>query len=246
MKIFLIDNNLTGLLCALYYSFVENIIPDQVIDKSIYQPQLDSLTINIPYNTENAQRVKIALYKYGGDDIMSHINVCLLSCDTKAISIAFAYAHLTLLLRKDISNMLSHKAVSDFSFTLQKVLHERHIMTGFIRFQESSHGVLYAKYQPDNDITQLLAPHFLRRLNDIPFIIHDIKRKKIAISNGKSIKIQYTDLPANFNPSQNEKAINELWKKYFRSVNIQERKNTKQQDNYFPRRYRKYCFECWE
>ena len=246
MKIFLIDKDITSLLCALFYSFVENILPDKVVEKSIYQPQLDALTMNIECDAQKAERVKIALFKYGGDDIIAHLKVCLLSCEQNALSIAFSYAYLTLKHRKDISNMLSEKIVSDFSFTLQKVLHERHIMTGFIRFSESSNGVLYAKYEPDNDITELLAPHFLKRLNGIPFIIHDIKRNKVAISNGHLIKIQLTSLPSNFCPSENEQRIHELWHKYFRAVNIKERKNTAQQDRYFPRRYRKYCFETWE
>ena len=246
MKIFLIDKDINSLLCALFYSFVENILPDNVMEKRIYQPQLDALTMDIQNDAKKAERVKVALFKYGGDDVIAHLKVCLLSCEENALSVAFFYAHLMLTLRKDVSNMLSQKVVSDFSFTVQKVLHERHIMTGFIRFSESSNGVLYAKFSPDNDITELLAPHFLRRLNGIPFIIHDIKRNKIAISNGYLIKFQLTSLPANFCPSENEQRINELWCKYFRSINIKERKNTAQQDRYFPRRYRKYCFETWE
>ena len=67
---------------------------------------------------------------------------------------------------------------------------------------------MYAKYIPDNDITELIAPHFLRRLGNLPFIIHDGKRGKIAISNGKSLEFRHTDLPANFVPSENEKEFN--------------------------------------
>ncbi len=246
MKVFLTEKSVDGILSCLYYSFVEKIVPDILAEKQFYQPQLDALTINVPFNTQNIQRVKTAIFKYGGDDIIAHLKVCLLSCQEKAMTICFNYAYLTLKLKTDISNMLNKKEVSDFSFTLQKVLHEKHIMTGFIRFKESSHGVLYARYEPDNDITEILAPHFLKRLGSIPFIIHDGKRKKIAISNGKSIRIQPTNLPSNFQPSANEQAINDLWRKYFRTINIKERKNQSQQDRYFPRRYRKYCFETWE
>ena len=246
MKIFLIDNCIDGLLSALFVSFTEKILPDEVFDKKTFQPRLDSVSIDIRTDKAKAERVKTALFKYGGDDVISHLNVCLLSCDGGALLIAFRFAYLTLQLRKDLSFSLSEKAVSDFSFTIQKVLHERHVLTGILRFTESSHGILYAQYSPDNDVTALLAPHFLRRLGAIPFIIHDVKRKKIAISNGKSIKVETTDLSPTFCPSENELAFNQLWKKYFRSTNITERKNTRQQDRFFPRRYRKYCYESWE
>ena len=246
MKLFLIDNNIDGILSALFYSFVEKIIPDDVVDKRTYQPRIDALSINIPTEKEKAERVKTALFKYGGDDIIAHLKVCLLSCEKNALLIAFNYAHLTLKLRKDVCDMLNEKAVLDFSYTIQKVLHERHILLGFIRFQESSHGILYAKISPDNDVCHLLAPHFLRRLGAIPFIIHDGKRGKVAISNGRAIKICETNLPTDFSPSEVEAEMNVLWHRYFQEINIKERKNTRQQDGFFPRRYRKYCFETWE
>ena len=78
MKLFLIDNNIDGILSALFYSFVEKIIPDDVVDKRTYQPRIDALSINIPTEKEKAERVKTALFKYGGDDIIAHLKVCLL------------------------------------------------------------------------------------------------------------------------------------------------------------------------
>ena len=246
MKMFVIEKSVDGILSALYVSFTEKLVPDLVVDNITYQPQIDCLPIEIETNLEHANRVKTALFKYGGCDIIAHIKVCLLSCEKDALLIAFNYAHFMLEKRQDVSNMLAEKKVSSFSFLVQKVLHERHIMLGFLRFKESANGVLYAQCAPDNDIVELLAPHFLRRLSSTPFIIHDGKRNKIAISNGRTIKVQFTDLPANFLPSQNEENFNLLWKKYFRAINIKERKNTRQQDRYFPRRYRKYSFETWE
>ncbi len=246
MKIFIIENHIDGILSALYLSFTEKIIPDFVEDSAVFQPRFDGAIINVITNTTNAERVKTALFKYGGDDIIYQMKICLMSREHSALLHAFNYGYITLKYRKDISNMLSEKAVSDFSYTLQKVLHERHILTGMIRFRESINGVLYARFSPDNDIVSLLAPHFLRRLGRIPFILHDLSRNKIAISDGNSIKTDFTNLPANFTPAENELKVSELWKKYYGSVNIKERKNTRLQDNFFPRRYRKYCYETWE
>lgn len=246
MKIFLIEKSMDGLLSALFVSFTENIYPDDVLYNDTYQPRIDAISINIVTDKVKANRVKTALYKYGGDDIIAHLNLCLSSCSVNNVKTAFCYAHYTLKMRTDVSERLGEKCVSDFSFTVQKVLHERHIMTGFIRFKESSSGIMYAEYSPDNDISSILAPHFLRRLGAIPFIIHDVKRGKVAISNGKNIKIMQTSLSANFTPSDAEREMNVLWRKYYRQINIEERQHLKQQAGYFPHRYRKYCFETWE
>ena len=246
MKTFIVENGINGILSALFISFSEKIFPDSVEDEKLYQPRLDGVNIKIATNIQNAERVKKALFKYGGDDIIAHLRVCLSSCDSRALTYAFNYGYLTLKQRTDVSKNLSEKFVSDFSYIVQKVLHERHILTGMLRFAESSSGVLYARYSPDNDVTSILAPHFLKRLGHTPFIIHDVKRGKIAISNGRAIKIDFTDLPPTFTPSENEEKLKALWRKYYNKINIEERKNPRQQDGYFPRRYRQYCFETYE
>ncbi len=246
MKIFTVENDIDGILSALYLSFTEKIVPDLVENICIFQPHIGGAVINVSTNIANAERVKTALFKYGGDDIIYQMKICLMCKEHTALLHAFNYGYSTLKHRCDISDMLSEKAVSDFSYTVQKVLHERHILTGMIRFKESINGVLYARFSPDNDVISLIAPHFLKRLGRIPFIIHDLSRNKICISDGNSIKSLYTDLPTDFTPAQNESKISELWRKYYGSVNIQSRKNTRQQDSFFPRRYRKYCYETWE
>jgi probable DNA metabolism protein len=246
MKIFTIEKNLDGILSALYFSFTEKIMPDLIEEIETYQPRFDGVIINIPTNISVCERVKNALFKYAGDDIVYHLKICLMCKEHTALIHAFNYAHLILKYRKNVADMFGEKAVSDFSYTVQKVLHERHIFTGLLRFRESLQGVLYARFSPDNDIVELLSPHFLKRLGKLPFIIHDVSRNKLVISNGVRLKTVRTELPANFTPAEKENAVSNLWRKYFNSVNVKERINSKQQDGYFPRRYRKYCYETWE
>ena len=246
MKIFTIEKNVDGLLTALYYSFTEKIVPDAVEDVKTFQPRFDGVVINVQTNLSFSERVKSALCKYAGEDVIYQLKICLMCKDYHSLLHAFNYAYLILKYRKDVSNMIGEKFVSNFSFTVQKVLHERHVFTGLIRFRESLNGVLYARFSPDNDVVELLAPHFFKRLGNSPFIIHDLSRNKLAISNGNKVTIVHTEIPANFTPAQSENAVNQLWKKYFNSVNIKERTNIRRQENFFPRRYKKYCYETWE
>ena len=106
---------------------------------------------------------------------------------------------------------------------------------------ECSGGVLYAPYSPDNDITDLLMPHFAARLK-LPFIIHDIKRKIAGIYNGTEWVTTYAD-NAEICLSENEKAFENLWKRYYKSVNIEERPHIKQMKGYMPVRYWKFLPE---
>lgn len=245
MTIFIIDQNIDGLMCALYKSFTEKIYPCKVYGAHVYQPELCTNTVRVKTDRSNVERVKKALINYGGDNIVYQLRVCLLSCDANAAYHAFCYAHKTLTERRNVSEDLCDIFVSNFFDTLRKVYNEKHRMNGFLRFSETAGGVLYAQYSPDNDITELIVPHFSDRLHDIPFVIHDIKRNRVAVSDGRTVKYGYTDLSAKINPSRNEEAFALLWKRYFNTVNIPERKNTRQQDNYMPRRYRKYMNETY-
>ena len=48
MKIIIAEKNFDGLCAALFLSFTEKILPDNVIDKTVYQPSLDSETFEAP------------------------------------------------------------------------------------------------------------------------------------------------------------------------------------------------------
>lgn len=245
MTIFIIDRNVDGLMCALYKSFTEKIYPYKIYGADVCRPEIFAETVRIKTDRSNAERVKKALLDYGGDNIIYQLRVCLLSCDANAVTHAFRYAYKTLNERRNVSENLCDAFVANFFESLRKVYNEKHRMNGFLRFSETVSGVLYAQYSPDNDITELIAPHFSDRLRGIPFVIHDVKRNRIAVSDGRSVKYGYTDLPAEINLSHDEETFVSLWKRYFNTVNIPERKNTRQQDNYMPRRYRKYMNETY-
>lgn len=246
MNVFIAEKNIEGLLSALFYSFVAKILPDKITDGKVYQQGFSDVITQIKTDEKQAERVQTALIKYGGYDIIKRIKICLLSCGEEAALISFRFAYKTLFYKKDVSGNLSDPVVIKFTFEEQKVWTERHHIMGFLRFRESAGGVIYARYSPDNDITELVAPHFLKRLSGLPFIIHDVKRNKIAVSDGFALKYDYTDLPANFSPSENEENFLNLWRRYYREINIKERTNLRGQDRFMPRRYRKYMPETYE
>ena len=109
-------------------------------------------------------------------------------------------------------------------------------------FIECENGVLYAPYSPDNNITDLLAEHFKHRLSCEKFVIHDIKRKLATIYDGNSLltgKVGNAEIYV----SEREKEFENLWKKYYKSVNIESRPHTKQMKGSMPVRYWKFLPE---
>lgn len=246
MTVFLTDRTFTGLCSALFYAFTENILPDRIFERENCVKNFTDCYITINSEESKAQRVDRALKKFGGETVVNSIKICLLSCNDNALKIAFDFCYMTLQQRRNIITMLADKTVATFLDTTKKVSWEKHKFMGFIRFKETARGILYAPYSPDNDITVILCPHFVARLSGVPFIIHDVKRNKVGVSDGRRFKIMTTESKAVLELSENETAWENLWKNYYKAVNIKERRNKKQQDNLMPVRYRKFLPETYE
>ena len=245
MTVFFTEKSIDGLCAALEFAFTQKIVPDSVAERSTPAKNFIDQNIIIENARIKTERVFKALKNYLGKSV-GYVNICLLSSTESALDIAFKFAYKSLKTRNNLLPFLADKTVSDFLSTIKTVLNEKHRFTGFIRFKETKSGILYAQYSPDNDITELLCAHFNRRFYGTPYVIHDSKRKKAGVSNGKDFKIINAEGQATLNLSADETAWESLWKDYYNAVNIKERKNHRQQVSLMPLKYRKFLPETYE
>jgi len=154
---------------------------------------------------------------------------------------AFLYVRELVRSGKSVRGKLSVSAVRRMMDLRSQVAGEVHRLKGFLRFSETADGVLYAPCSPDHDDVDLLAPHFIARLA-CPFVIHDVWRKKALLYDGRECVVMPVD-SAEIVESDRQQAFSELWKKYYRTVNIPARKNVRQQKGYMPVRYWKFLNE---
>ena len=120
---------------------------------------------------------------------------------------------------------------------------ECHRFEGFIRFNYIDEKFLYSSIEPDNDILELLGDHFKNRFSREYFIIHDISREKALIYNGISYEIIVMDKDTYEKLKSHDDEYANLWKAYFKSTTIEERKNLKLQCRMMPKRYWKHILE---
>ena len=142
-----------------------------------------------------------------------------------------------------VRDRLSDPAVLEATTELRKVTGEAHNFTGFLRFMEGANGVYYGPFAPDNDILELILPHFLKRFAVQPFVIHDTARRKAALYNGKDCILTRTEEKVSVALSDYEDSFQQLWKEYYNSVNIAQRPHERQMRGYMPVRYWKYMPE---
>ena len=239
MNVFITDGTPEGFYTAVFNAYREK---DAVItSRRDMQLTFDTTAQNVETETEKAMRVRAKLDKIdrfaAGD-----VDLALRSNDSLKEQAAFEYIKLLVEKGRPVRRMLSLPAVIEITDIIHRVKGEIHNMKGFLRFMESESGVMYAPYSPDNDITDLIAPHFKARMGAQKFVIHDIKRKKAALCDGKSwFMAEVGDVEIYL--SEYEKAFEKLWKKYYASVNIKERPHEKQMKGYMPVRYWKFLPE---
>ena len=107
----------------------------------------------------------------------------------------------------------------------------------------SAAEVLYARLEPDNDVIELMAPHFADRYKNDPFILHDLRREKAVFSQGGHWYVAALPKDAPVNLAQGEREYRKLWKQYFETIAIRERTNPRCQKLYMPVRYWKHLTE---
>ncbi len=130
------------------------------------------------------------------------------------------------------------------------VSHEKHQMEAFVRFQENTDGIWTATIAPAYNVLPLIATHFRKRYADMEWVIADTLRgyglhhRAGQVAPVKFVHAKEALLPApHIEAAPDESAYVALWKTYFRSVDIPERRNLKLQMQHMPKRHWKHMVE---
>lgn len=243
MTTYFFDGTKNGLLTCIFESFYDRRIPDDVTTECVQCGLLDEI-VTIKTDNEKAERVYKCLKNCKTKHLVSDFNLTFRSGEKSRFKVLFDYLNVAISNKNiDVSKAFALPEIQAFTDLKNRIYTETHRFKGFLRFMETEKGFYYACYEPDNDITELLVPHFTARLQS-PFIIHDIKRNILALCDGKRYKIlNGGDNGVTVFMSESEEIFLDLWQQYYKSINIEERKNLRQMRNYMPERYWKNLSE---
>lgn len=243
MTTYFFDGTKNGLLTCIFESFYDRRIPDDVTTECVQCGLLDEI-VTIKTDSEKAERVYKCLKNCKTKYLVSDFNLTFRSGEKSRFKVLFDYLNVAISNKNiDVSKAFALPEIQAFTDLRNRIYTETHRFKGFLRFMETEKGFYYACYEPDNDITELLVPHFTARLQS-PFIIHDIKRNILALCDGKRYKIlNGGDNGVTVFMSESEEIFLDLWQQYYKSINIEERKNLRQMRNYMPERYWKNLSE---
>lgn len=144
-----------------------------------------------------------------------------------------------------------NKDVLEVAQMAKKVNREKHRMKAFIRFQKANDGSFFAVINPDYNVIPLLVKHFTNRYADQRWVIYDERRHygiqydlhqihEVRFATERSNQLVAAE---SVQKDEKEELYTKLWKDYFQSTNIKERKNMKLHLQHVPRRYWRYLTE---
>jgi len=236
--IYLFDGSTYGFLTAFLAAFHDE---NALLVSKTTQLYIGETPITVRTDETRAQKAAARLTKL--DKKALHDLDILLRCqESDNEQVAFLYLRFLAKTGGPVRNRFAQPCVFQAVTYMKKVALEIHRFHGFIRFMETESGALYAPFSPDNDICDLLVPHFRSRFPKFPFVLHDVGRKKAAVYDGANVFIAPLD-QASVVISGDELTLQTLWKEYYRAVNIPARERLQQMRGYMPVRYWKYLTE---
>lgn len=240
--IYITDGSFEGILTAIFEAYARKEEPESIVSKGQFQMTLGADLIEIETDMDKYRRVYAAIEKKISDEAMEIIYKAYLNEHEDAGIAIYRYVKLGLKLGGKVVSYLQNPDVLRVHDMSYKVSAEAHLFLGILRFNKLKNEIYYAKMEPDNNIITILSNHFVERLSDQPWIIHDVKRSIFALYNTE--QVVFSNDPITI-PDVNteDKEFPLLWKRYFQAIAIESRINPKLQKSFMPRRYWKNLIE---
>ena len=245
MFVYIYDGSFEGLLTSIYDAYYSKEKPKEIVKNEEYVPSLISNPIYISNDNIKASKVSNAIQEKISETSLKYIYYAYLSDAKGNGTLIYHYVKLGFKLGKNVDLHLIEDSVLRIHQLVKKVTFEYHRFLGFVRFKKIKNSFLYAPIEPDHNILSLITEHFIQRLSNEYFIIHDLKRDIAAIYNRNQWFIYNLtkEESKNLIQCQEEVFYEELWKKYFETIAINDRLNPQLQKKMMPKRYWKHLTE---
>ena len=250
---YIYDGAFDGFLTVVFDAYESKRRPVRIVSERLWQPDFFETPVQIVADAAKSERVWNGIAERSSKKTAQMFYLAFLSELPGMEMTMFAYLEK---LFADNARAFFKNILDEHAYTLyqasRKVSLEVHRFKGFVRFQETADNLFFAAIEPDHDILSLLAPHFIRRFGSQPWVIYDQRRDKgIYYKKPELLEITLTDKQMSaitgdihqHVKSADEDLYRNLWKAYYKAINIPERKNTKLMLRLLPRRYWKYLPE---
>ena len=235
MVVYCYDGSFEGLLCCVFESYEKNEMPADVLPEDGQLPLLLNTRV-IETRTDRAGRVQKSIPKQMGYTALDFVRRAFLTNlpDKELLILKFlrlGYRH-----GKSVLNRLTDETVHVLTVAVRHLNHEAHLFQGFVRFSETS-GVLTAQIEPKNIVLPLLARPFAERYPGERFLIYDKTHGMVLLHQDHKVHICAAEAFEQPQPDEEELKFRELWRIFYKTIEIKERHNPRCRMSHMPKRY---------
>ncbi len=245
------DGSFTGLLSVIFEIYTSRQTPKSIQKNYLSSPNLFANNKYVKTNKTHSDRLLIGLSKKVSRNTIRDLYKAILFESPSSEMHIYGMIKYIFDQPKSVENDFRNNHVLAIQQMAKKVNREVHRMHAFVRFQKTKDDIYTATIHPDYDVIPLIGDHFEKRYSDQSWLIYDVKRDYGLFYDLQ--KVETIQLNSALMTSQNkvsrsilaEKELDfeKLWKHYFNSTNIPERKNMKLHLQHVPKRYWKYLPE---
>lgn len=244
--VYLYDGSFEGLLTCVFEAYASKERDVSIKNNETYIPSFLDEVKFVNTDMEKFERVYSSIPGKISRRAQEVVYRAYLSEDENAPDLIYHFLKVGYKIGSRVSDFIQDPLINKIIDLDKRVGRETHRFLGLLRFKEISKGIYYAGYEPDYNITGLIAPHFTQRLSMQPFIIHDKKRNLSAVFNGSEMVLTSRTPSIPDEKASTEDEYSSLWKVFFKTIAIEERKNPRAQMQFMPKKYWKNLTEMQE
>ncbi len=244
--IYIFDGSFFGLLTVVFECFLNKDFDCSIMEQGNVQESFCFEYRIIETDSKKAERVVLGIKNKISEEAFENVYMAFLSFQKNRFTDILKYLQLGFKVGKRVDDFKTYDFVLNVLKNRRAVGLEAHLLTGFVRFSETKEHILYSEISPDNDVLDIVANHFADRLGNEKWIINDVSRKKCAVFNNGELLIMYDVGELNLSQSEDEQVWQNLWKEFFKTIAIENRKSAKRQNAMLPKKFRKNMIEFLE
>ena len=242
------DGSFDGLLSVIFETYRLGQEAENIVEESALQPGLFGHPVAVPTDLAHAKRVRQGLARRCGPDGVRVLYHCFLSEQPRIELLIYRFAWLSVNSTESVLDNFREPVVLRIHRIERQIHREVHRLHAFVRFQETQDGLYVALVNPDFNVLPLVGSHFKDRYPAFRWLIYDTKRRYGLYHEHPTTRFITLNTQQHRHLSEEilttaETDYQELWKTYFKSVDIPERRNMKLHLQHVPKRYWKYLIE---